>query len=325
MFEHIDAYFHLGLPRFVNVEQTLQVMDAHGIDRAIVAGADTCPDLAEVSRAIVDYGDRFRAVGVPLGNSLDEITDGISHQAACGFLGIRIFDRMIAEYPSLLRVMGDLALIPYVVGGPALAPAAQLLVDFLEGGSNRWVVAPHFAGATDPGVLDCPGSVRDLFQHPRFLVIFSRHGAYDQLVVRLWAKKLVAALGWERILFGSEFPVCLWRNECYQSTLDWAKTLDVPFSAEQQKGFYGEKVRKAIWDHPLSPAKIVDTRYSPRHWPTPPTVPIFTDQGLDLPTRLHRRFLENYLAGEQENFPDYRTYLTQVLVGIAEDFLDNTD
>lgn len=34
-------------------------MGAHGIQRAIVADADTYPDLPEVSRAILEYPDRF--------------------------------------------------------------------------------------------------------------------------------------------------------------------------------------------------------------------------------------------------------------------------
>ena len=314
MSKRIDSYAHLGLPRFITVDEFIQVMDRHDIQRAFAAGADTCPDLPEVSRAIVEHGERFRAVGVPLGDSLDEIEESIRHQAACGFLGIRIFDRMIAAYPSLLSLIGDLGLIPWVVGGPALAIAAQLLVDYLKVDPYRLVVAPHFAGAAEPQVLDFPGPVRDLFQHPRFLVIFSRHGAYQQQVVRAWAQKLVTLVGWERILFGSEFPVCLWRNENYQSTLDWVKTLDVPFSTGQQDAFYGGTASQSLWDRPVQPARLVDRKYSPESWPTPATLPLFTSQGIDFPVELHRRLLSHYLAEAYKNFTDYRTYLTHVFV-----------
>ena len=314
MSERIDAYAHLGLPRFITVEEFIQVMDRHRIDRAIAAGADTCPDLPEVSRAIVEYGGRFLAVGVPLGDSLDEIGESMRHQAGCGFSGIRIFDRMIAAYPSLLGLIGDLGLVPWVVGGPALTAAAKLLVGYLEAGSDRWVVAPHFAGAADPLLLDSSGPVRDLFQHPNFLVIFSRHGAYEPQIVRAWAQKLVTLMGWERILFGSEFPVCLWRNESYQSTLDWAKTLAVPFSTVQRDTFYGANAARILWDRPARPARLVDSKYSPANWPTPDTLPLFTTQGIDFPVEMHRRLLSRYLTGEQENFPDYRAFLTQVFV-----------
>ena len=68
MSERIDAYAHIGLPRFASVEQFLAVMDRHGVQKAFVAAADTCPDIDEVSRAIVEYPERFRAVGVPLGD-----------------------------------------------------------------------------------------------------------------------------------------------------------------------------------------------------------------------------------------------------------------
>ena len=104
---------------------------------------------------------------------------------------------MIAEHPRLLGVMADLNLIPWVVGGPALEPAAKLLVDFLEGGADRCVVAPHFGGAASPQVLEPPGWVRDLFEQPRLLVIFSRHGAYDPDLVEAgrqrWSKRLAGS------------------------------------------------------------------------------------------------------------------------------------
>jgi len=322
MSERIDSYAHLGLPRFITVEEWIQVMDRHGIRKGIVAAADTCPDLPEVSRAILEHGDRLRAVGVPLGDTPEAISASIRHQAECGFLGIRIFDRMLAAHPSLLRLIGDLGLIPWVVGGAALAPAAGLLVDFLEAGADRWVIAPHFAGTADPRLLDSPGSVLDLFRHPRFLVIFSRHGAYDLQQVRLWALRLVDLLGWERILFGSEFPVCLWRNESYQSTLDWVQTLGVPFSREQQAAFYGGTADLIFWKRSLPPARPVDAGYSPQFWKTPDTLPLFPRQGLDFPTSLHRRFMQRYLAGDYQNSSDYRTYLMQAIQAACQDLDD---
>ena len=309
----IDSYAHIGLPRFVTVEEMLEAMDENGISQAVVAGADTCPDLGEVSRAIVEHGDRFRAVGVPLGNSVEEIGESIEHQAACGFLGIRIFDRMIAAHPTLLRLIGELGLIPWVVGGPALMPAAKLLVEYLEADLDHQVVAPHFAGAADPSWLDSPGPVGDLFDHPRFRVIFSRHGAYDPQYLQPWAEKLVNRLGWERILYGSEFPVCVWRNESYANTQEWVKKLQAPFSLTQQDAFYGANAAQIFWDRPVQAARLVDAKYHPDHWPTPDNVPLFPQQGIEVPVELQRKLLAHYLASGKGEKMDYRTYVTQVL------------
>ena len=287
-------------------------MDEHGIGRAVVAGADTCADLPEVSRAIVEYPDRFRAVGVPLGANLGEIEAAIRHQAESGFLGIRIFDRMIAEYPSLLTLMGDLGLQPWVVEVLVWKrrPVCWLI-------SSRPTTPAGWSRRTSPGLpipalLDAPGPVGELFRHPHFLVIFSRHGAHSNPILRPWAKKLVEHLGWGRILFGSEFPVCLWRNESYASTLKWVQTLDIPFGPQDQAAFYGGNAAREFWSQPLPPAKIVDARYAAGNWPSPATIPLLAAQGIDFPVELHRQLLARYLAGEGELYPDYRAYLTAV-------------
>lgn len=306
MFESVDAYAHIGLPRFITVEQFVKVMDRHGVQRAIVAAADTCPDLHEVSRAIVEYPERFRAVGVPLGSTFDEIAISLRNQARSGFIGIRIFDRMIVEMPGLLKVMGELNLVPYVVGGPGLSPAARQLAAFLEGGADRLVVAPHFAGAASPAVLEVPGPVRDLFDHPRLLVIFSRHGANDTQVIGDWARALIGRLGWSRILFGSEFPVCLWRNESYASTLEWVKTLEQPVD---EALFYGGNALRSLWNWPAgSPRRIGKT-----HRPTGGLVNLFNRQGLEIPEEVHQRLLARFLVDNPDGL-DYRAFITRILV-----------
>jgi predicted TIM-barrel fold metal-dependent hydrolase len=306
MSERIDAYAHIGRPRFVTVEQYLAIMDRHGIQRAVVAAADTCPDIGEVSRAILEYPQRFRAVGVPLGETFAEISASLRKQAECGFLGIRIFDRMLAEHPRLLGVMVELNLIPWVVGSPALAPAAGLLADYLKGAEDRLVVAPHFGGAASPHVLEENSAVRELFEHPRLLVIFSRHGAYDPVLVRGWAAALAAKIGWKRILFGSEFPVCLWRNESYQSTLDWARVLFPDLDAD---AFAGGNAWRYLWQRPVPTPRRVDA-------PPPPgagMINLFARQGLEIPEKLHQRLLARYLR-EGSGDADYRAFITRLLL-----------
>ena len=76
----IDCYAHLGLPRFLAAEELLRVMDANRVESSVVCGAETCPDLDELSRAAEMWPDRFRAIGMPLGNSEQEIREGINAQ-----------------------------------------------------------------------------------------------------------------------------------------------------------------------------------------------------------------------------------------------------
>jgi predicted TIM-barrel fold metal-dependent hydrolase len=304
MSERIDAYAHIGLPRFAMLEQYLAVMERHGIHRAVVAAADTCADLHEVSRTMADYPDRFRAVGTPLGETPAEMSRSFALQARHGFFGMRIFDRILAEQPDLLKALAENDLIPWVVGGPGLVAAAELLVQYLEGDPHRLIVAPHFGGAGDPALLEISGPVRDLFSHPRLLVIFSRHGAHDPGAVRAWARALITRCGWGRILFGSEFPVFFWRDESYQSVLDWVGTLGVPFDAD---AFYGGNAGRLLWSRPLRPARILaDT---PRK--APGEVALFGGQGPVLPEEIQHTLLSRYL-GEATEDENYRAFVARV-------------
>ena len=73
----IDAYAHVSLPRFLSAEEFLWVMDENDVDAAIITGSEACPDVMELSRAIVTWPNRFRAVGMPLGRNEQDIRDAV--------------------------------------------------------------------------------------------------------------------------------------------------------------------------------------------------------------------------------------------------------
>jgi predicted TIM-barrel fold metal-dependent hydrolase len=265
----VDAYGHVSLPRFVTVEEYLREMDRNGIEKAILCTAETCPDIPEVSRAIVYHADRLRAVGVPLGHSFDEICESVQHQIDCGFIGFRIQARMIAQFPEVLDVFGKQDIIPWVVGEDGMLVAAGYLFDYLEKSDKRCVVAPHFGCMTDSKIFTTDGPLKLLFHHPRFLVVFSRQGAYEPNSIRQWALRLVQELGWQRILYGSEFPVCMWRNESYQDTLNWILTLGLSPTREDLDAFYGQNALRLLWDRQPGPAHLADPKWSAANWTAP--------------------------------------------------------
>src|ERR1039457_4525264 len=57
----INAGGPVSLPRFLSAWEFLAILDANGAESAIVGTAATCPDLHELSRAAVQYGDRLRS------------------------------------------------------------------------------------------------------------------------------------------------------------------------------------------------------------------------------------------------------------------------
>src|SRR5438093_614852 len=102
----IDIYGHVALPRFLSAEDFLRIMDAHDVEAAVLSTADTCPDVQELSRALVAHPDRFRAIGMPTGADPAHIRDAISAQLDSGFSGIRLPARLVAEHPGLLDLIG---------------------------------------------------------------------------------------------------------------------------------------------------------------------------------------------------------------------------
>ncbi|MFW6062399.1 MAG: hypothetical protein ACOC93_06280, partial [Planctomycetota bacterium] len=128
----IDAYAHIGLPRFLSAEQMLRVMDAHDVEKMMVSTAKTCADLHELSRAAASWPDRFRCVGLPLGRDAADRIANVRRQMQAGFSGIRIGEGLIVEQPELLEVIGQAGGTPVVLGTEALAHVAATLADFLD-------------------------------------------------------------------------------------------------------------------------------------------------------------------------------------------------
>ena len=314
----IDACGHVSLPRFLSAEDFLRVLDANGGEAALLLTAETCPDLRELSRAAAQYPDRFRSVGMPMGNTPEERLACVTAQMDCGLTGIRLPAELIARQPELLDVIGKAGGHPFVIGSRALGPAAQLLLAFLDLYPDCLVCAPHFAGPTEPAVLSREGPVARLFRHPRFLVIFSRQGAMEQEQLRVWTRTVVEVAGWDRILYGSEYPVALWRDETYLSTQGWIDAAGLKPDPDQRRKFLYENARRYFF-RKRRPARVIDAKWHRMDWKRPAPVWLFTKNGVDLPEESHRKILLSYLAkGGDARLGSYRDYVTRLCIEMAE-------
>ena len=310
----IDAYGHVSLPRFLSAEQYIAVLDANGVERAIIATADTCPDLREISRAVVKYPDRLRAVGMPVGATPADKESAIAEQMAAGFLGIRLPAALVASQPSLLDIIGKAGGIPFVVGPSGLQIVARQLTEFLDRYPTAYVCAPHFAGAVDPAILDSDARVRALFAHPRFVVIFSRQGVYAPDLVATWARAVVERVGWRRVLFGSEYPVALWRDETYSDTLKWIETAGLSPSAEERDAFVFGNAEQYLFRSKLQTPRLVDERWCGMQGKQLAPGWLFPQGSLDIPEDVHRRLISTYLEqGGDAVFGSYRAFIVQLL------------
>lgn len=249
----IDAYAHVGLPRFQSLADYRKVMASNGIDRAVLCSFDSSPDLAEIHRAIAGQPDRFRAVGVPLGNDDAEIRAGAEAQLAAGFSGLRLTEADLSERPYLLEMIGRAGGMALIAGQSSNPAAADILLRHLERYPAARVVGCHFAGIADPATLQ-HDAVRRLFAHPNFYVVFSRQGAVPAAVVRAWADAVMALVGWDRLLWGSEATVLFWRNETMADAIGWVRELRP--SEAQLAAFRSGNAERLYFSRPVAVAPL---------------------------------------------------------------------
>lgn len=287
-----DAYLHLGTPRFQSLDDAIALMDESGVERALVCAFDTNPDLRTLHDAITRHPNRFLAAGLPLGRNRAESEKGIDAQFEAGFAGLRISDVDVAERPWILDRIAEHDGFALVCGEGGLATAAHVLLSHLESSANALVIAGHFAGATTASVLDDP-VVSELFGHDRFLVNFSRHGAWPNDVITPWAAAVLDRVGWERSLWASEAPILYWRNETLADALTWIDRFEP--SALQRAAFFGETADRRLWNRPrheAAPLKLtLDLDELTRHRPAQ-----FWPSGVELRDELPARLVAGWRA-----------------------------
>jgi hypothetical protein len=232
----IDAYAHVGLPRFQSVEDYQGVMLRANIGRAVLCSFDSSPDFSAIHMALTLWPERFRGLGVPLGSDRAEVEDAARAQLVAGFSGLRLTDADVIERGWLLDVLAEHRGIAVVCGQVSAAGCATAILAGLERNQDLIVIGGHFAGVDDPGVLQ-DGPAAALFAHPRFFVVFSRHGGFPAPTVTAWAEAVVAHIGWNRILWGSEAPVLFWRNETTVEAMAWVNRLSP--TNEERAAFFG--------------------------------------------------------------------------------------
>lgn len=312
----IDAYAHLGLPRFLAAEELVRVMDDHRVESAVVCASERCPDIDELSRAAEAWPDRFRAVGMPLGREAQEIHDAVTAQMESGFLGIRMPATLVVQQPELLDIIGQSGGVPYMLGPDLFADAALVLAEFLDRYPECSIVAPHFGGVANVSIFDELPHARRLLNHPRFLVVFSRQGAFNPTDVGPVASFFVREIGWERLLWASEFPVCLWRDESYQWTADWITNVLRPNEAQRKAIFQDNAKRSLFAPRPTAPRRI-DPKWSQMSLKTEAPVWLFPRSSINVDEEVHRTILLAYLARGGDKYARYSEFVSGLLAAAA--------
>ena len=306
----IDAYAHVGMPRFQTVEDCRATMQRLGIAKTLVCAFDCCTDLAEVHRAISRYPGEFRGLGLALGADRAEVERGIAMQIEAGFIGLRLNVADVRDRPWLLDILGRLEAFPLVVGENALAEAAPALLKYLDANPSGLAVGGHFAGPTDPAALSRPGAVRDLFSHPRFVVVMSRQGIFAPTKIEESAQALLGILGWERSLWGTEAPVLYWRDEPVGRTPGWIDR----FAPDpvQRAAFFTGNAQRLIFSRPGADPHPLRLPFDPRSFEVSRSVPMWPF-GLSMDTGLPGRLIHGWIKWGGEDRGPLSAYLDDVL------------
>jgi len=315
--EVFDAYGHVALPRFLSGEEFLRVMDDHGVGRALVCTAETCPDLGELSRSLCRWPDRFLVEGLPLGTAAAERLDGVKAQLDAGFCGIRIPESLLLAEPALGEAVGAAGGILLVVGSDGLRATAHQLLAWVARYPAGLVLAPHFASGGHPGLYAASPDLEALHRSPRFAAVFSRQGMFSRDPLLAWAVALMARTGRDRTLWGSEYPVALYRDETYAATLRWIEDAGLGLGPAELASFRGASASALLGTVACRSPHPLDRRWCRMDLATPQPVWLFPHGTLDLPESVNRAVVEAYLAEGGDKAGPYRAFLARVLARAA--------
>lgn len=256
----VDAYGHVGLPRFGSLEQARAVAEVFAVERSVLVLGPMVPDYETLFRAIADYPDTLRGIGIPFGEKEAQQRQIAEVQLRAGVAGLRLSGSEMLNCPAVPELVGQCGRWIYAVGIIDNPAAVEFLLNWLQRYPSCRVAAPHFL-CVHRGEIAAP--LAALISHPRFYPIFSRHGGldsqqpYPHMDLAPWVESVLALCGWERALFGSEYPVIFWRDETYASCLDWMRELQPQTSATELAGFFGETAKKLLFEEMQPPREEV--------------------------------------------------------------------
>lgn len=241
--QKIDAYAHPVPPAFVAVEDYFAVCAEHDIVAGVAAGSEHCPNLGYLADLVAAEPERLRAVGVPIGDTPAAIVDACAAQLAAGMCGIRVLHSTVVETPGLLEAVGRSAGFLFLYGD--IAAIADRLLAWLAAWPEAGIIAQHFASI--PAPERCVGAMAELLAHPRLAIVASRHGGYDADELQASVDCLRRHVGWDRWLWGSEYPVNVRRGERFADAVDWmADHGHAP--GEAAAAFFHDNARRLLFE-----------------------------------------------------------------------------
>ena len=113
----VDAYCHVGLPRFGSLEQMRAVAEVFAVERSVLVLGPMVPDYETLFRAIADYPETLRGVGIPFGESDAQQVQIAEVQLRAGVAGLRLSGAEMLSCPAVPELVGECGRWIYAITG----------------------------------------------------------------------------------------------------------------------------------------------------------------------------------------------------------------
>jgi predicted TIM-barrel fold metal-dependent hydrolase len=322
----IDAYCHVGQPKYGGPEEAIATLERWGVDRAVFVLGPGVPDLEALRRVREVWGDRARTMGIPFGATEAQREELAEVQLALGITGMRLMPFEIEPNPGVLAKLGEAGGGLLAINVYQSAAVMRALLRWLDSYPEGFIAAPHFLQPRD---LESGTEDVDLFgkllAHPRFNAIFSRHGGasgepYPHEDLRPWVEPILDTLGPDRVLWGSEFPILFQRDEQFDDALGWLEALGIELVESEREAVFGGNARRLFFDRP---APSVESVEPPDWWHeqfrTDGQVAALRQGDIQLPDSTWQTLLSDYLrkCGDRRDLR-FTDYLAARLTELAE-------
>jgi len=318
-----DAYAHVGLPRFASARDAWEVIQRWNIGHAnfvLFPGSPDFEALLEVRRIA---GDKVRLFGIPFGSDEEERRRYAELQVSWGVSGIRLMPFELEPHRVALEVMGEAGRWLFAINPYENEACAAQLLDWLERHPQGRIASPHFLRTDTIGsVLAKVPSFEGLLDHPRFFAILSRQGGAGEgspdpyVPLHSWVEGIADRMGWDRLMWGSEFPVLYWRDELIDEAQGWLRRLLPHVTDEEWQKFTRDNTRRLFYDEP---APAPETEAIPE-WVQPVAgsgpATYFGAKALQVPADLHAQLMQAYFHHHsRENQMRFSDHLLTLLRG----------
>ncbi|NRA36505.1 MAG: hypothetical protein HRU15_00050 [Planctomycetes bacterium] len=281
----VDAYMHVGEPRYGTAADVLATMDAHKIDKAVLVHGPFAPDLKAICEAHNLAADRLRCIGVPLAPWQGDETQAqelVDVMLDMGVIGFRIQNDEYLRCDYLFEQAGKQGRWIYAVNPHSDQAYTDYMLTWLDTYPQGRIMLPHHMHL-DTDIFELPG-MHQLLSHERVFAIMSRYGGaskeeWPHNDLSPWVKKCVDIMGLDKLCWGSEYPVLYWRNEQIPETKKWLgehiENLDITIYQSQladrllfqETAFEAKDCTAPDWLHYESnPVPLMGYQFSPEQY-----------------------------------------------------------